>query len=115
MKRLTVDEIRAIAEKYMDDYEVIAIRTQNVPFELGEMTHESKVWDDGDETEESLNGICATNIKNSAVDMHSSDHTTYRGYYDGEYQAIIAGNYYSYGEDNGEIIISDPIVVEIIA
>ena len=35
---MTVEEIKEIAEKYSMDYEKVCIRTQEVPFELGEMT-----------------------------------------------------------------------------
>lgn len=35
--------------------------------------------------------------------------------YYGDRAAIVAGNSYEYGEDDGEIIIADPVVIEIIA
>ena len=37
------------------------------------------------------------------------------GYYYGDYVAVIAGNAWDYGEDAGEIVIHDPIVIEILA
>lgn len=117
MQRLTISEIKAIAKKYKNEYEIVAIRTQDIdPFELGEMDHESKVWEEGEETEEYIGGICATDIESSGVRMHSSeyDQVAYCGYYFGEYQAIIGGNRYKLGEDDGEVIIFDPIVLEII-
>ena len=33
----------------------------------------------------------------------------------GDYVAVIAGNSWDYGEDSGEIVIHDPIVIEILA
>lgn len=117
MKRLTIAEIREIAKKYEGEYEVIAIRTQDTePFKLGEMDHESKVWEEGEETNEYVGGVCATDVFSSGIRMHSSEYgqVAYCGYYFGDYQAIIAGNHYKLGEDDGEIIISDPIVLEIV-
>lgn len=102
---MTVEEIREIAEKYSMDYEKVCIRTQEVPFELGEMTHESSVWVDGEETDETLGGVCATDCNSSRVKCHL-DGTYYR-----DYAAIVCGNDYEYGEDEGEIILHDAVVV----
>ncbi len=108
-KKLTIEEIKQIkeiAEKYEDKYGVVAIRTQTVPFKLGEIEHESSVWEDNIEMGERLVGICATNITNNyGMEEH---------FYEGEYQAIIVGDRFEYGNDLGEVIIQDPIVVEII-
>ena len=84
-----------------ENYEFIGIRVQDVPFELGEMNHVSSVWVDGDETEETLNGVCATSI--NALDNFGSHVDTYYG----NYVAIICGNTATSGEDLGEIIIED--------
>ena len=115
MKRLSVIEIKEIAKKYKGKYEVIAIRTQDIaPFELGEMDHESKVWEDGEESDEGIGGLCATSIDSSGIKMHSSEYDHWSGFYFGDYQAIIGGNHYELGEDDGEVIIQDPVVLEII-
>lgn len=108
---LSVDLIRDIAEKYLDEYNVVGIRTQDVPFELGAIYHNSLVWIDGEMTGEELPGICATEILRSPdrlLSMHIN------GTYYGNYVAIICGNSYSWGQDDGEIIIEDPVVVEIL-
>lgn len=106
--KLTADmknAIMEIAEERGWDYEIIAIRVQEVPFELGEIDHISHVWDDGDDTGEELSGLCCTR-----VDMMSA----IQGEYYGDYLAVIGGNSYEYGEDVGEVIISDPVAIEII-
>jgi hypothetical protein len=46
--------------------------------------------------------------------MHTDSDPRY-GFYFGDHKAIIAGNFAECGEDPGEIVISDPVVVEIIA
>lgn len=115
--RLTVNQIKQIAEKYIAKYDIVAIRTQEVPYTVGELNHKSSIWIDGEETSEKLNGVSATNINAydiNSLKMHSCENTPYSGFYFGDYQAIICGNDYTIGEDAGEVIIHDPIVVEII-
>lgn len=79
------------------------IRVQEVPFELGEIDHCSRVWIDGDETDEELDGICVT----------KPEHMSSNEYY-GEYAAIITGDLVEYGEDLGEMILTNARVVAII-
>ena len=109
---MTMQDILDRAEKYADNYEVVAIRTQEQPFELGSILHCSKVWIDGDETDEEIDGISATSITSSAVKKHSDDHGF--DYYYGHYTAIVCGNDYERGEDIGEVIIKGAVVVEIL-
>jgi len=111
---MTVEELREKAEAYKGIYEYVAIRTQEEPFELGQILHESSVWVNGDETENKLDGISATDINSPAVQMHVDKNYRY-GYYFGHRKAIICGNRATYGEDVGEVIISDPVVMEVLA
>lgn len=101
-----MEKINAAVEKYDWDYALIGVRVQEQEFELGAIGHVSHVWVDGDETEEELNGICVKNIRN-----YFDDGAVYYG----DHVAIICGNRAEYGEDNGELIISDPVVVEVLA
>lgn len=109
----TVDEIKSIAKKYQREYEIVAIRTQDTPFELGSMKHSSLVWVDGEETEEGVNGVCATDIDSKYIAAHTDGGYRFMKY-DGDHVAIIAGNSYSIGNDGGEVVIHDAVVVEII-
>ena len=111
---MTIKELRAMAEKYTDRYQYVGVRTQEEPFELGEVEHRSSVWVDGDETTSELNGLSATDINSRALRMHTDSDPIY-GFYFGDHKAIVAGDFAERGEDPGEIIISDPVVVEIIA
>ena len=97
---------KEIANEFMLDYEKIAIRVQDVPFSMGAMDHCSHVWVDGEETEDTLDGVCAQDIE--TIDR-------YNNCYYGDHVAIVAGNDYTYGEDAGEIIISDAVVIAILA
>ena len=96
---------KEVAEELFYDYEKFGIRTQEVPFSVGSMDHVSHDWIDGDETEDELNGVCAQDV--DTIEKYNNE-------YFGNYVAIIAGNEYEYGEDDGEIIIRDPVVVRIL-
>ncbi len=100
--QIRIDEI---ANELFYDYEIIGVRVQEEPFELGEMDHRSHIWVDGDDTGEELNGVCVIN----------HDALKYADDYFGNHIAIVAGNRYTYGEDPGEVILEDPVVVEILA
>lgn len=104
----TTEIIKAMEEIEAETwYEVYGIRTQEEPFALGEIDHRSHIWEDGDDTGEELDGICCTTKE--MAKLHTS------GYYYGKHTAIIAGNRSHSGEDEGEIVITDPVVVRILA
>lgn len=94
------------AETLFWDYGKFGVRVQDVPFEMGEIDHVSHVWIDGEETEEELAGICAQDVE--TLDSCKNE-------YFGDHVAVVAGNDYEYGEDAGELIIRDPVVVAILA
>ena len=74
------------------------------------MSHVSHRWDDNNDTGEELGGVCAIWVE---IAQSGYDHKWLYEYY-GDHVAIIAGHRYDYGEDPGEIIIEDPVVIEII-
>lgn len=102
-----IQRAREVADTLSYDYAKIGIRVQDVPFELGPMSHLSHIWENNNDTGEELDGVCAQDINTIG--------TCENDYYFGDYIAIIAGNTYTYGQDAGEIIIEDAEVVEILA
>ena len=109
--RLTPDMIQRvedIAASALYDYEAVGVRVQDVPFAPCPMSHRSHIWDNGDDTGEELPGV-------SAMRWDSVNAAQRQGYYYGDHVAVIAGNSWEYGEDSGEIIIHDPVVIEILA
>lgn len=108
----TMQQIIEAAEEYIGEYAVVAIRTQDVPFELGAVDHESHVWDDGDDTGVEIGGLSATTITSPNVSLHAIDGNSYGSYF-GEYVAIICGKDYEMGDDIGEAVIADPVCVHI--
>lgn len=106
---ITADMIKTakeVAKELFYEYEKIGVRAQDVPFELGSMDYVSHVWDGDCDTGEELNGVCTQ-------DVYTLD--KYNNHYFGNHFAIIAGNEYEIGNDPGEIIIRDPVVVKILA
>ena len=104
MKETIINEIKKIAEEYNMDYEKIGIRFQDEGFELGPIDHVSNVWIDGGEE---MDGI-------SVFDVAALKYASTKGYEWFDHIAVIGGNDYVYGEDAGELVISDPVVLSII-
>lgn len=106
-----LNRLRDVAQELIYDYEVVAIRVQEPEFKLGEMSHISHVWVDGEETADTLGGICGISSEFAEIVFNRVNPPIYPG----EHVAVIAGNQFTYGEDSGEVIISDPVVVEVLA
>lgn len=100
------EQIKAIAEENHPYYSVIAIRVQEVPFEMGSIDHVSHIWDDGEDTGEELPGV--SGIMVSLMQCA-------QGEYPGDHIAVIGGRCYEAGEDAGEVIIEDAEVIAILA
>ena len=103
---MTKQEIIAKVNEIWEEseYETFGIRVQEEAFELGKIDHVSKVWIDGEETDEELDGFCA--VKPAMYQP---------GYYNGKHIAILGCNNCTTGEDAGEIIMEDAEVLYIIA
>lgn len=113
--KYTVKEILDMASEYKDDYETIAIRTQDVPFDASGISHNSKIWVNGEELSDELDGISATDINSAMIVMHSSEHTPRTGYYYGNYVAIVCGDLNGMGDDEGEVIIKNAKVLKVLS
>lgn len=99
-----IERIKDAAEDLYMDWEVVGVRVQEEEFSLGSMDHESSIWVDGEETNESAGGLCVV----------SADEISTAHQYFGGHIAIVCGNDYMYGEDPGEIILRDPVCVEVL-
>ncbi|MDO4564854.1 MAG: hypothetical protein Q4C04_04500 [Clostridia bacterium] len=106
------EALRTNIENALDgkkSYDRIGVRIQSVPFELGEISHNSHVWFDGDDTGDELDGISTI-----AAEQIERINAGYGEYY-GEYAAIIGGDLAEYGEDDGEIVLRNAEVIEVLA
>jgi len=117
-----VAKIEEIQAKYGEDYDIIAIRSQDVEFpEAGsEFDYFSKTWDyENDcESEEELDGACATSLNASGTDIdYIAKHFQVGGYTGGcDHIAVLGATKYgyTYGNDPSEIILKYPTVLEVI-
>jgi hypothetical protein len=99
-----IDRIEEIKDEC--EYEYIGIRIQEEKFTEGEILDNSYVWDDGECTDEELDGTCAINLDDAKLALEN-------GYF-GEHVAVIAGNNREWGKDKGEIIIREATVIEVL-
>ena len=90
----SIEEIRAAAEKYQPDYKMVAVRTQDIPFEPGRIRHKSERWSDGEPTGKRLDGLSCTSVRSSAIRKHTPEFDPREGQYQGDYVALIGGNRY---------------------
>lgn len=91
-----------------DEYAYIGIRVQEEAYGLtvgDTVYHYSKVWVDGEETDEELDGVCAMSI--NLLDI-------VEGFYFGKCVLVLGSNYAGYGVDPGEIVMRDAKVLAII-
>jgi hypothetical protein len=106
-------EIYEIAQRVKEnnDYDFIGIRVQEFnDKKIGDtLTHRSSVWVDGEETTELLNGVCAVNSKNMNFTFGLSN-----GGYSGDVVLILGCNDAERGEDVSEIIMNNPIIIDIL-
>lgn len=106
-KREAIEDIMNRIEEIKNEYayDFIGVRVQENEFVKGETLNNSFIWDDGECTEEELDGTCAVRIDDAELA---------NGYF-GEHVALVGGYYGEYGEDLGEIIIRQAEVLEVLA
>ena len=90
------------SEKY--DYEFFGLRVIETDENLdGEILPASHVWVDGECTEELLDGTCAIELSENAATLLSK--------YFGNTIVLLGANQCYYGEDEGELVLRDAIVL----
>lgn len=95
-------------DKLDAEYAYVGIRVQEEAFGLSvgdTVWHKSHIWDDGDDTGEELDGVCAMSL--AALD-------DIRCEYFGETVVILGSDSAEYGEDFGEIVMREARVLAII-
>lgn len=110
--------IKNVAE--VTQYEYLGIRAHRGDrLDIGNPLPSSHVWDDGDMLDELLEGICALRILhdswNETIDQNSvakaiKDIDAYT--WDNSPVVLIGGNYAMEGNDVGEIIIRDAVLLQ---
>jgi len=94
-----------------DHYGVRAHRSSAV---IGKTLGNSKVWVDGEATDEELNGISTIKVKSTA-DLDKAIGTLQAMYcWDNETIVLVGGFTGSWGEDAGEFVIEDNICLAVL-
>ncbi len=108
----TAQQIHEIAKKLPDyDYDYVGLRVQESDYDLvvgDKIDHQSNVWIDGDMSEDLIDGICCINADAAAGRILSF------GAYMGNVILCLGSNQATRGEDDGELILWDAIVLDII-
>ena len=101
---------QVVYPRYQDQYDYIGIRIQDHTYDVqvgDTLTHLSNVWIDGEMFDNPLDGVCAVSAAQAI--RYPLRHGSYSGNV-----ALVLGSYHaSYGEDDGEIIMDRPVVLEI--
>ena len=96
-------------------YEYYGIRIDDdIEYSEGDKTEDSRIWVDGDPTDETLDGTSSIGIDHTdTADEIEAKIEQAKNYY-GNKMYLIAGNSVSYGEDAGEYVISNAVVVKVL-
>lgn len=110
------DTIIAAVLAALDEHDVIGLRGMDEPAEIGEVLPPSRVWADNEPTEHLLNGTSAVRVilhERGADDPDAAVDAAIRlaAAYPYEHWVVIGSTHYSYGEDEGEVVMVDPVVV----
>lgn len=91
-----------------EQFAYLGVRVQDETYGLtvgDKIVHSSRVWVDGVETDDELDGVCAT-MYNDGVYLSQNQ-------YLGKYVLLLGDNRIDHGEDDGEIIMYCPTVLAI--
>jgi hypothetical protein len=116
---VSVSELRSIARSInLDDvfFEYVGLRVTAKGYidysaKPGDVLLPSHRWDDGDPTEDELGGTSAISV--SFLQQTKPHPLDGIGGYHGDRVLLIGGNRHEYGEDRGEIVISNATVIAV--
>lgn len=109
---MTNEILKAIGES---DFEYYGIRVDDgIAYQVGDLTADSRVWVDGDPTDDTLDGTSTVGFRFTAdASEIAAAIETAQQYFGGRWY-LLGGNSAEYGEDAGEVIIKDAEVVAIL-
>jgi hypothetical protein len=96
---------------HASEYDYVGFRVMykdKESYKIGDTPNRSRVWIDGEPTEEYLRGACAV-----SSEMIASTYDGYEGYL-GDTILVLGSNNAEGGNDPGEIIMIDAVVLDII-
>lgn len=97
-------------DEFRNDYDFLGFRTVEGEHDP---TLPSRVWSDGEAVDDYLDGTSATDVNfGPAAGMHKLAPTDWRhGYYPGDRTFLLGSNIADRGEDAGEIVMKEPVVL----
>lgn len=106
-----IDKIKKNYTKYLQRYPYVGIRVvapgyDDYMSQIGETAVNSYRWEDGNQTDEQLDGA-------SAINIDSRDNIDSGAYY-GRRILVLGSDHIEYGEDVNEIVMRDAKILEII-
>ena len=110
MDHTDIKRLAEYAKKYASVWATVGIRVQTSDFgvRVGDtLLHRSYVWDDGEQLDYRLDGVCA-------IGIDLVKHLDRYGGYDGHVALILSSDRVERGTDPAEVIMRDPKVLEII-
>lgn len=108
-----IDLIKSAIAK--SDYEYYGIRVDDdVAYQIGDEIACSRIWVDGECTDETLNGTSCVGLRFNASDDEIEEAIEIANQYYGDRVYLIASDSMEYGEDDGEYILHDAVVVAIL-
>ena len=110
MKNNRIKEIAEKSQEHLSLFNFVGIRIQKSDYELKigqSLNHCSSVWDDDNELDELLDGV-------SAIDITRTESLEKFGGYNGNVALILGSEIANGGNDVAEIIMNNPIILEII-
>ena len=99
-----LEKILSVLENYEGSADAFGLRSDERDLQIGEIFPASRVWDDGEATEELLDGTSVTGFR-YAEDAAKALELQLSVYNYGQPLYLVAGNLNSYGEDEGEYIL----------
>lgn len=108
-----LEKILSVIESYDGSAEAFGLRSDDREMQVGEIFPASRAWEDGEATEDLLDGTSVTGFRYAedaakALDLQLSIYNYGQPLY------LVAGNVNSYGEDAGEYILEDAEVLAIL-
>lgn len=107
-------DLLAEIDRALGEYPYVGLRTSEDRFDPNAP---SRIWVDGEPTEDLLNGFSATDVDRSldlALRVHRLGNEGPRvgeGYYYGDHVTLLGSRVAQYGEDQGELIMEAPVAI----
>jgi hypothetical protein len=96
-----------IPEEDIEDYDAIALRWDDREFKIGEEIPVSKVWVDGDETDDYLEGTSTIGLQTYDDGWIAGAKVSLMSYRNYPNIYLVAGDIAELGEDDGELVLSN--------